>query len=82
VQMSVRHGNNAKDSLRGFQIARVLCANLAMQARARACFPKHGPTWAGFSPILFIIFPFSFSARLGKFIESSRKMLKIWDQFS
>jgi hypothetical protein len=38
VQMSVRHGNNAKDSLRVFQIARVLCANLETRARAGA-FP-------------------------------------------
>jgi hypothetical protein len=38
MQMSVRHENSAKDSLRGFQIARVLCANLATWARAMGCF--------------------------------------------
>ena len=60
VQISVRHRNSAKDSLRVFQIVRAHCANLAKQVHARARFPERGPTWAGFSPILFIIFPFLF----------------------
>jgi hypothetical protein len=40
--------------------------------------------WAGmgwFEPISVHPFPFSFSARLRKFIGNFRKMIKSWDQF-
>jgi hypothetical protein len=43
--------------------------------------PGRGPIRDGFSSSLFIILPFSFSTRLRKFIENSRKMIKSWDQF-
>jgi hypothetical protein len=78
--MSVTQRNSAKATLRAFQMARVLCANLATQARAWARLPVQGPTWAGFSPLLFIFSLFFFS-RLREIIENSRKMLKIQDQF-
>jgi hypothetical protein len=44
---------------------------------AGAHFPGRGPAEADFSPSLFIFFPFSFSARLRKFIGNYRKMIKI-----
>jgi hypothetical protein len=40
-------------------------ADIAARARARAHFPIHGPTRAGFSPSIFIIFPFLFLSGLG-----------------
>jgi hypothetical protein len=58
--MSVTQRNSAKDSLWVFQIARVLCANLATRARADVHFPGRGPTEASFSPLLFIFFLFLF----------------------
>jgi hypothetical protein len=81
VQTSETWRNIAKDSLRVFQIAKVLCAKSPARARARARFPVGGLTWADLIPSLFIIFLFSFSARLRKFVGNSRKMIKIWDQF-
>jgi hypothetical protein len=77
VQMSVRQGNNGKDYLLVFQTVRGLCAKITPQARASARFPGRGPTWAGFNPLLFIFFPFSFSPRLRKFIGNFRKIIKI-----
>jgi hypothetical protein len=65
VQMSVRQGNSATDSLRVFQIARVLCANLATRARARARFACRGPTRARLSPLLFMLSLFLFLPDLG-----------------
>jgi hypothetical protein len=62
--MLVTQRNSAKDSLWVFQIARFLCANLAMQARANARFPGRGPNEAGFSPLLFICFLFLFRPKL------------------
>jgi hypothetical protein len=35
------------------------------QSKPRVRFPDRGPTWAGFSLILFIIFPFLFLLDLG-----------------
>jgi hypothetical protein len=77
LRMSVRQGNSATDSLRVFQIARVLCANLATRARARSRFACRGPAQARLSLLLFMLFPFSFSTRLRKSIENYRKMIKI-----
>jgi hypothetical protein len=81
LRMLVTQRNSAMASLRGFHITRVLCVNLIPRARAGALSPVRGPTWASFSPLLFTFFPFSCSARLSKFIQNYRKMIKIWDQF-
>jgi hypothetical protein len=75
--MSVKHRNSVATSFRVIQIDRDLCA----KSPARAHFPR---SWAGsgwFELVTIHSFPFSFSARLRKFIESSRKMVKSWDQF-
>jgi hypothetical protein len=45
MQMSVRQGNSVAGSLRVFQIARVLCANLTPQAHVGA----HSPVSWNFS---------------------------------
>jgi hypothetical protein len=77
VQTSETQVKSGKDSLRVFRIAKVLYA----KSPARARFPRW---WAGsgwFEPITVYSFSFSFSARLRKFIENTRKMIKIWDQF-
>jgi hypothetical protein len=73
VQMSVRHWNSGKDSLRVFQIARVLCANLTPRAPVGARFPRRGLTWAGFNPLLFIFFPFLFLPDLENSYELKEK---------
>jgi hypothetical protein len=36
-----------------------------------------GPTWAGFGPVLFICFSFSFISRAKTIIENGRKMIKL-----
>jgi hypothetical protein len=77
VRMSETQRNSAMDSLRGFQIARGLCAKTPTRARTWARFPVLGPTRAGFSPVLFIVFLFFFFARLREFIENFTKMQKI-----
>jgi hypothetical protein len=56
--MSVRQGNNATDSLRVFQIMRVLYANLATRARVGARFACRGPAQPRLSSLLFMLFPF------------------------
>jgi hypothetical protein len=61
--MSVRHVNRIAASLRGFQLVRVLCEKPPARARVS---PVEGPAWAQFSPALFILFLFLFTARLGK----------------
>jgi hypothetical protein len=58
--MSETQRNSVKDTLRVFLIARGLCAKTPTWARARAHFLVRGPTRAGFSPLLFIPFPFLF----------------------
>jgi hypothetical protein len=65
VQLSVTHGNSATDSLWVSQITRVLYVNLTPRARAGVLSRMCGPTWARFSPILFIIFTFLFLPDLG-----------------
>jgi hypothetical protein len=55
--MSGRHVNSVVASLRGFQIARGLCAKPPARARVS---PVDGPAWAEFSPALFILFFFLF----------------------
>jgi hypothetical protein len=60
LRMSVTQRNSAKASLRVFQMATVLCANLATRAHASALSPEHGPYWASFSPILFLLSLFLF----------------------
>jgi hypothetical protein len=42
-----------------------LCKDDIASARERVS-PVHGPTQAGFGPSLFLVFPFLFTARLGK----------------
>jgi hypothetical protein len=79
--MSERRMNSVMTSFRVFQIVGVLCAKPLARARAPVCSPRW---WAGsgwFKPITVHAFAFSFSTRLRKFIENSRKMIKIWDQF-
>jgi hypothetical protein len=74
--MLVKHRNSATTSFRVAQIDRDLYAKSPAWARAWARFPR---SWAGsgwFEPVTIHSFPFSFSARLRKFIENSRKMIK------
>jgi hypothetical protein len=66
MRLSVTQGNSATKSLRVFQIARVLCANLTPRARAGALSPVCGPTRASFSPPLFTISLFLFLPGLEK----------------
>jgi hypothetical protein len=63
--MSMRQGNSGKDSLWVFQIVRGRSAKMTPRARAGACFPGRGPTWADFSPLLFMLSPFLFLLDLG-----------------
>jgi hypothetical protein len=63
--MSVTQRNSAMTSLRVSQLARVLCANQAKQARARARFPYRGPARARLSPLLFMLSFFLFLPDLG-----------------
>jgi hypothetical protein len=78
LRMSVRQGNNATDSLRVFQIARVLYANLATRACVSPIVGRLRLDWARYCLCFFL---FSFSTSLRKSIEKYRKMIKIWDQF-
>jgi hypothetical protein len=55
-----------RDSLPVIQIAEGLYARFPVRARAQARLPGRGAVWAEFSPVLFIVFLFLFSARLGK----------------
>jgi hypothetical protein len=50
-----------------FQLVEDLCARLPKWEWARAGFSVRGPDRASFSPVLFILFIFPFSAKLGKF---------------
>jgi hypothetical protein len=72
-----------KGSLRIIQVSGGLCANLPARARARAgaLLSCSGLTWAGFGPILFMPFLFSFSTRAKEILENCRKILKIPNQF-
>jgi hypothetical protein len=79
VQTSETQRNSARDSLLDVQKAEVLYAKSLARARARFFCQWAGLGW--FEPVTIHYFPFSFSARLRKFIENSRKMIKIWDQF-
>jgi hypothetical protein len=73
LHLSVIQTNSTHDSSLVIQILEDLGANCPPRAR----LPVHGLTWASFGPILFMLFSFSFSARLRKFLENCRKMLKI-----
>jgi hypothetical protein len=73
--------DSARDSLPDIQKAKVLCAKSPARTHGRVS-SVNGLTWAGLSSSLFILFLLSFSTRLMKFIGNSRKMIKIWDQFS
>ena len=69
----MKHRNSVATSFRVVQIDRDLCAKPPAQAHAGA-FPH---SWAGsgwFEPVT--IHFFSFSARLRKLIENSRKIIK------
>jgi hypothetical protein len=63
--MSVTQANSAKGSLWVIRTARVLCAKTLVRPRMGALSPVHGPTWASFSPLLFILFLFLFLSDLG-----------------
>jgi hypothetical protein len=56
--MSETRVNSAEDSLRGFQITRVPCVNMATRARARARFACRGPARVRINPLLFMLFLF------------------------
>jgi hypothetical protein len=62
-----RHGGIVtKDSLIFFRIVgSPVQFGQRGRARARARLPDHGPDWVRLSQVLFILFFFSFSARLG-----------------
>jgi hypothetical protein len=62
ARMSERHMNSVAASLPVIQKVEGLCARWPTWARAGAGFPCW---WAGFSPILFLLFPFLFSTKLG-----------------
>jgi hypothetical protein len=75
-KVSVTHMNSAHDSLWVIRTARVLCAKTLAWARAAAfCLGMGRIGW--FQPITIHLFPFSFSTRLRKSIETYRKMIKI-----
>jgi hypothetical protein len=63
--MSVTQKNSAMASFRVFQLSRVLYANLAKRARARARFACRGPARARLSPLLFMLSLFLFLPDLG-----------------
>jgi hypothetical protein len=77
VRLSVRQGIVHRDSLPIIQITEGLCTRLPVWAR----LPGRGPVRAEFSPLLFILFFFSFFCQTWKFIGNSRKMVKLWDRF-
>jgi hypothetical protein len=64
------------DSLKVFQIPRVLRVNLTSRARGHA-FTRVWADSGQFYPTTVHHFSFSFSARIREIIENSRKMLKI-----
>jgi hypothetical protein len=66
VQMSVRQRNSGEDSLWGFQTTGGLSVKITPRGRAGARFPRRGPTWADFSPLLFIPSLFLFLPGLRK----------------
>jgi hypothetical protein len=65
LRLLVTQRNSVADSLRGFQIVMVFCANLTPRARAGVLSLVHGPTWASFSPLLFILSLFLFLPDVG-----------------
>jgi hypothetical protein len=58
--------NREEDSLMVFQIVGVLYAVSPARACTRARLPGDGPDWVKLSLVLFLLFPFLFTARLGK----------------
>jgi hypothetical protein len=65
VRLSLRQGIVHRDSLPIIQIPEGLYARLSVRVRARARLPGRGLVRAEFSPVLFLLFLFPFSARLG-----------------
>jgi hypothetical protein len=76
VQLSVRQRNSRKESLRVVLTARGLCAKMPAQVHAGA-FRLSWVVSDKIEPSSVDLFPFSFSTRLWKSIENSRKMLKM-----
>jgi hypothetical protein len=75
--MSVTQPNSAQGSSLVIQTAEGLCANPPCGRAHAGVFCLY---WAGLGqiePNTVDLFPFSFSARIRKSIENSRKMLKI-----
>jgi hypothetical protein len=81
VQTLARQRNSVVGSLLFVRIVGVLCVILPAQARARARLPGGGPDWVRLSPVLFLLFFFSFYYQTWKIVRNTRKMVKIWDQF-
>jgi hypothetical protein len=69
----------ARDSSPVIWVSKGLFAKSTPRERARVGSPLLQAGWAEFSPRLFIVFPFSFCARIKRFLENCRKMLKIQD---
>jgi hypothetical protein len=55
-----------------------LC-NTASSGACAGTFPRSWADSGSFEPVTIYSFSFSFSVRLKKFIENSRKMIKSWD---
>jgi hypothetical protein len=77
VQTLVRQTKSTLGYLLLIRKAEVFCVKPPTRARARRVAPGRGLYWASFSPELFTVFSFFFSANLRKSIENSRKLVKI-----
>jgi hypothetical protein len=75
--MSETHANSAQGFLISYSKSRGPLRKLSIAGTRAGAFPCSWAGSAGLSPLLFIISLFSFSARLRKFVENSRKMIKI-----
>jgi hypothetical protein len=73
MHLSVTQMNREEDSLKVFRIVGILCAISPVRVR----FPYSWASSGRFEPITIHSFSFSFSAWLRKFVENSRKMIKI-----
>jgi hypothetical protein len=65
LQLIVAQRNSTADSLRGFQITKVLCANLTPRARTRARSAGIGLARAELSPVLLTFSLFLFLPDFG-----------------
>jgi hypothetical protein len=74
VQLSVRQRNSRKESLQVVLTSKGLCAKTPVRA---GVFRLSWAVSGQIEPSTVDLFPFSFSTRLWKSIENSRKMLKM-----